>query len=256
MSPVTVEEVRSAFRAAVRRSSLHGVVVLTDDAVVPLLAAPLNGVGISGIVGTGTILLARGTDGPLLQWGGYEYVLADQGGGFDIGLKGLRAGARAYDGRGPRTELLDCMQELYEGDIPRIGADLAGRAHPKQRVAEFAKSVCLAADAGDAVAGQIVAEAATEIAEMFGIASRALAGAAERAAATGSVVACCGSYERVLRTELGRLAPGLALDVRRGSADRALDLARVVRETGQVPDALESVPHVVLTTSRLGDGEA
>ncbi|HMA47761.1 MAG TPA: BadF/BadG/BcrA/BcrD ATPase family protein [Frankiaceae bacterium] len=167
------------------------------------------------VCGTGTGFAALTPDGAWVRASGLEYLLADEGGGFDIGLHGLRAVVRAHDGRGRPTLLTELVTAALADpcagrpDGDRVHDRIHDRVHrqrrPKALVASLAPKVLAAARCGDAVAGGILDRAADEL--LAGV--RALARRAGRREAYplrygGSLLA---GEEPALRARfLGRLA--------------------------------------------------
>jgi len=95
---------------------------------------------------------------------GCEYLLSDEGGGFDIGLLGLRAVVRALDGRGPKTtlsELLLSWRNVHPDALPAL---VYSSDEPKVLVASFARFVLQAAELGDEPSRGIIERAANELA--------------------------------------------------------------------------------------------
>jgi len=117
------------------------------------------------IGGTGTGFCALNPEGgTCAKTSGHDYLLSDEGGGFDIGLQGLRAVMRAFDGRGPKTclsDLLSRWQNIYPKDLPTL---VYSSDEPKVLVASFAKFVLEAAEQGDPCSSGIIDFAASEIA--------------------------------------------------------------------------------------------
>ncbi|WP_269476444.1 N-acetylglucosamine kinase [Phytohabitans suffuscus] len=235
VTPETIDRVGDEVRAAASGTGLRGLVALSEDATTLLLAPPLNGTGIVTIVGTGTITVARGPAGPLTQFGGYEYLLDDEGSGFDLGLHGLRAAARAFDRRGPRTVLLERMREAYGRPVPALGVELAATPYPKKAVAEFAVRVCEAADEGDAVAAELVDHAVAAILRNIRAALPLFPGPEIDLVLAGSVATRSHSYAGRLAGRLARTDPRLRRHVVAQPAASALEMARRVRGTGAVP---------------------
>jgi N-acetylglucosamine kinase-like BadF-type ATPase len=91
--------------------------------------------------------------------------LSDEGGGFDVGLSGLRAATKAIDGRGPKTGLTEEALRLGGGTFDGLREHVygPGPVGVKVRVASSAESVVRIAVAGDPVARGIVDRAAREI---------------------------------------------------------------------------------------------
>lgn len=160
----SAERVR-VVRQAAAAAGLHGMLWLTNDLIPLLLGPPLWGDGVVVAIGTGSSVIARSAQsGKVARVGGHEYVLSDEGSGFDMGLRGLRAAARAHDGRGGGTALLDEAVEAFGRSIPELGRHLAELPHPKREVAGFAERVCRAWIAGDGVATEIVRGSVVEMA--------------------------------------------------------------------------------------------
>src|SRR5689334_17310708 len=84
-------------------------VAVVSDADLVLAAGPGNGWGLGLICGTGSIAYGRDRSGMTARAGGWGSLLGDEGSGYAIGLAGLRAVARAADGRGPATVLTDTL---------------------------------------------------------------------------------------------------------------------------------------------------
>ncbi len=94
---------------------------------------------------------------------GREYLLADEGGGFDLGLQGLRAVVRADDGRGPATRLTDLLASWRGVPAAELVEVVHSSPEPKLLISSFAPYVLAAAAAGDGCADRIVAGAAAEL---------------------------------------------------------------------------------------------
>jgi N-acetylglucosamine kinase-like BadF-type ATPase len=119
------------------------------------------------VAGTGTGFGARSASGDWARASGCEYLLSDEGGGFALGLSGLRAAVRALDGRGPGTVLLPLAMDWCRAGEEDPLDDLCRKVYVpsfKPVVAGFAEQVLRAAP-DDGVASGIVAAAADELAE-------------------------------------------------------------------------------------------
>ena len=127
-------------------------VALADDGYACLVGALSGSDGVAISVGSGVVAVAqhnqrvahRDGDGP---------VLGDDGGGFWIGREGLRAAIRAYEDRGPQTQLLEDIQAEYGSVYSAI------RVKSDEEIMrwclEVAPLVLKAASAGDAIALEI-----------------------------------------------------------------------------------------------------
>ena len=159
----------------IRQQRLAREVIVTNDAEPILTCGAPGGWGVGLISGTGSFVLARSATGQMARVGGWGFRLGDEGSGYAIATAGLSAAARAADGRGPATVLLDRFLEHFESQQPR---QLIERvyAHDVDRcaIADTARIVFDAAGE-DPLADQIVSDAAQSLAEMIFAARRTLA---------------------------------------------------------------------------------
>lgn len=153
-----------AVRGIMRRIGAKARTLIVNDALVALVAGAGETAGVVIIAGTGSIAYGRNAEGRAARAGGWGYLLGDEGSGFWIGRRALSAVVRAADGRGPVTELTDrvmshlglvrpsdLIHETYYRDLKRVA--IAGLAP----VVEGARA------SGDAVASEILAQAAREL---------------------------------------------------------------------------------------------
>lgn len=116
------------------------------------------------ICGTGTGFCAVNVaKGLTARASGRDYLLADEGGGFDIGLQGLRAVVRAADGRGPRTRLTESVREWRDVTVEELFDLVYATDEPKVLVGSFAPYVLAAAAEGDECARAIVDRVVQEL---------------------------------------------------------------------------------------------
>ncbi len=151
------------------RSLPARTVAVTSDAIAAHAGALGGQPGIALTIGTGAVALAIGPDGVVHRADGDGPWLGDEGGGAWLGLAGLRAAARAADGRGPATALLALANARY-GDFR---ARLEGSANPPRLAAEFAVDVL---EADDPVAAALVRDAVAALAATVRAAARGCAG--------------------------------------------------------------------------------
>ncbi len=140
-----------------------GTIRLTNDAEL-LLSALDDAVGVALVSGTGSIALGRDAHGTIARAGGWGHVLGDEGSGYELGRLALQAAARAADGRGAATMLLERIMQHWKLST---SSDMIGRVYgedDKAEIARLSSLVFLAARAGDQVARKIVQRAAGELA--------------------------------------------------------------------------------------------
>jgi N-acetylglucosamine kinase-like BadF-type ATPase len=116
------------------------------------------------ISGTGSVAFGVDESGEVVTSGGYGYLYADEGSGFDIGASGIRAAVRAIENRGPATVLTKAVMSEYK--LKQM-ADLVERLSDPQAVAGFAPVVHEHARRGDGEAIRIIADAAVELVSLL-----------------------------------------------------------------------------------------
>ncbi|MFI5077071.1 MAG: N-acetylglucosamine kinase, partial [Vicinamibacteria bacterium] len=88
-----------------RRIGFKARTLITNDALIALVAAIGHEPGIVVIAGTGSIAYGRNARDEAARAGGWGYVLGDEGSGYWIGRHALRAVVRESDGRGHATAM-------------------------------------------------------------------------------------------------------------------------------------------------------
>ena len=138
-----------------------------------LAAAGVFGDGLLAICGTGATMFAR-VGGTTLVAGGYGAAVADEGSGYYVGREGLIAAIRDSEGRGEHTALTELLPVHFgyggpEELRPAIFS-IYGRSDrsPAACVADCAPVVVRAAEQGDAVAGEMLADAGRLLGQQMG----------------------------------------------------------------------------------------
>ncbi len=143
------------------------VYAFTNDALIALVGATSGEPGVIATAGTGSIAFGRNAAGRTSRAGGWGHLFGDEGGAFYLVRQALRAALRHEEGWGPPTSLLPA---LTDAGGARDANDLLHRFYtdefPRARVASFAPLVDDAARAGDAVARDILLNAAQALATL------------------------------------------------------------------------------------------
>ena len=136
--------------------------ILTHDAHIALIGGTEKQEGVIVISGTGAIVYGIDADGREARASGWGYLLGDEGSGYDIAMRGLRAVARAADGRSHPTELTNRILNRLELNEPNA---LIRWVHAASRdaIARLAEIVFDTARTADSVAERIVDDAADEL---------------------------------------------------------------------------------------------
>jgi N-acetylglucosamine kinase-like BadF-type ATPase len=155
---------QEVLRAILKRIGFRDRVVVTNDARIAFVAGSTRRVGLALVCGTGSIAWGRNAGGEIARAGGWGWHVGDEGSGFWIGERAIRAALRASDGRGPDTALTAALLEHFGLErIDQLVRRVYDAEYPRHEVALFAVRVDAAASAGDAVAGSILSDAADEL---------------------------------------------------------------------------------------------
>jgi len=149
--------------------------LITDDVTIALAGAHADGTGVVTIAGTGSVAVARNPAGQIARAGGWGYAFGDEGAAWGIVREALRAAFRWKEGWGPPTVLHDAfLQETGDSDIHVFRRRLYTEEFPRPRVAAFSQLVDHAARQGDAVALEILQQAADALANITDVVRRAV----------------------------------------------------------------------------------
>lgn len=186
---------REVIREWAQRASLAGTVEVIEDAALLLAAGTPAGWGVAVVAGTGSMAYARHADGRTARAGGWGYLMGDEGSGYAIAVAGLRAAARAADGRGPKTPLADRFLASFGLGRPEELVGAVYRGCDRAALAALAPVVLEAAAAGDPVAAEIVDAEAAELASAASAAARQLdLGPTFPVALAGGLLESCPAY--------------------------------------------------------------
>jgi N-acetylglucosamine kinase-like BadF-type ATPase len=206
--------------------------IVVSDAVANLVGA-VGGVRAGAVVAAGTGAVAFGSDfdGHWNRVDGWGHVLGDYGSAAVLGLEGLRAGLRHYDGLPAGSAALLSLGQTRFGPPEGWPRRVMTGANAPEVLAGFAPDVTAAA-ADDGVARSLCEAAGASLAVSLLAAAAGLG--APVLTATGGLLA-----SGVVSSALdARLAEGGALRVAaQGSAlDGALELGRHLLEAGSLPE--------------------
>jgi len=169
---------QEALAAAIKASGTAEQVAVRGDVDIALAAAFGNGPGVLVNAGTGSIGYARVADGRLFRAGGHGWQLGDEGGGYWLGRRALSAAARAHDGLGESSTLLERLLVALGLQTFDDLIRWTSNATPAQ-VAALAPHVLNAAREGEMLAQHLVEEAAGELAHLVRALSRHFSGTGE-----------------------------------------------------------------------------
>ena len=158
-------------RAVMRRLGFRERTLIVNDALIALVAGvPLRpgsdtvSEGVVLISGTGSIAYGVNSRGQAARAGGWGTSLGDEGSGYWIGRRALKAVARDADGRGPRTRLTPLVLAHFALTRPeQLVSEIYDHAQGKRAIASLGQTVEQARAEGDVVATEIMRKAAEEL---------------------------------------------------------------------------------------------
>ena len=141
------------------------VIGMDSDLFIALEAMCREGACAAAICGTGSMAVARDTDGHIRHKGGYGYLLGDEGSGYAIALESVRCALRSADGSGEKTALEDAVRTFFQAqDEDALIERFYNPPIRRQDVAAFLPEVARCAGAGDACAIRILESQADDFA--------------------------------------------------------------------------------------------
>jgi N-acetylglucosamine kinase-like BadF-type ATPase len=138
---------------------------MDSDLYVALFGHTFGSSGAMIISGTGSMGVSIDENGAIRTCGGWGYAFGDEGSAYAIAVDGLRRATKMADGREEKTELYEAMLKFYGINEPYCLIDkIYDPALCRNEVAKFAVAVAECAERGDAVAAEILTNAADELA--------------------------------------------------------------------------------------------
>lgn len=150
---------------AVLEERLPFPVYARSDAYVTLTGLTHGGPGTLVIAGTGSMGIARNASGGIRTAGGWGRLTGDDGSGYDIAVRGIRAALRAADGLEAPTALTGALTRFLGVSAPRRVIPIL-YGDPAPDVAAFAVEVARCAQEGDEAALEILRGAADGLAQI------------------------------------------------------------------------------------------
>jgi N-acetylglucosamine kinase-like BadF-type ATPase len=139
--------------------------LVTHDALIALSGATAGEPGLITIAGTGSIAFGRNAAGKTARAGGWGYIFGDEGSAFYIARQALRAALRFEEGWGEPTSLRRIFLDATgASDVNEVQHRFYTPEFPRPRIASFSKLVDQAAENGDAMAREILNDAARDLA--------------------------------------------------------------------------------------------
>lgn len=142
---------------------LQKVYICNDSELVFLSVADKPGICV--ISGTGSIAVGFDKEGKTYRCGGWGRPLSDLGSGYWIGEQMLKKWIKYCDGQDPYDEIFRTLEEFYHlektEELPYYIAALS-----QKDITAAAHLICDEADRGNSLCGQVLLEAAEEVADI------------------------------------------------------------------------------------------
>ncbi|EHR52431.1 putative N-acetylglucosamine kinase [Saccharomonospora marina XMU15] len=175
LSGVDFPREREALHEAIRGRGWSTSSVVDNDTFALLRSGTTDNVGVSVVCGTGINCVGVAPDGRVHRFLALGRLSGDWGGGQDLGSEVLWLAARAADGRGEPTALLDAVLAHFSRSSM---ADLLEAMHfgeiPANAVDRLAPLLTRVAGTGDEVAAEVLHRLAGELATLATITLRRL----------------------------------------------------------------------------------
>jgi N-acetylglucosamine kinase-like BadF-type ATPase len=142
--------------------------VVVNDVVGAWATATGARPGVAAIAGTGSNVFGVGPGGRSWRAGGWGHVLGDEGSGYWLGVRSIRAALRDRDGSGPPTALAEAAPRFFGLDSPEeLASHVYAKPLTKSEIAAFAIETGRIAESGDEVARTLYEEGARELGEQI-----------------------------------------------------------------------------------------
>lgn len=201
-------DLRQSMHTALVELGIKSIEIVTD-ADIALYGATEGRPGLVIIAGTGSICCGVNARGRRACAGGWGPVAGDEGSGSWVARRGLQAVARANDGRGRKTSLVESARDYFNvAKTEDLSTAVYAPNMTHNRIAGFGRHVIEAAKRRDVIAREIVNEAGRELGFAASAVIRKLKMERERfhVAYVGGVFAAGALILDPLREEVGRVA--------------------------------------------------
>ena len=157
---------RRIIKALLSDIGIEGSCIFNNDAMTALIGAHGIKEGVVTICGTGSICLGIDRNGRIARTGGWGHVIGDEGSGYDIGIKCLKAVMKSHDKRGGNTLLKDKVLKYFNISSPEDLVKQIYEGSSKDSIAGLAALTAEAAFEADATAKNILEKAVLDLVEM------------------------------------------------------------------------------------------
>lgn len=163
-TPNEVANAQFLFKQALEQEYSFTDFQLLNDIMIALESGTSHPNAVALISGTGSNCWGRSENGETARTGGMDFLLSDQGSGYDIGQKVLRAAVKSFDGRGVKTLMEDLVCKHFEIDaIDELKNKVYHPILNKSEIAQLARICFTAHEQQDTAANEIINIALEEL---------------------------------------------------------------------------------------------
>ncbi len=182
---------------------------VVSDVQIALKGAFPNSAGAILIAGTGSIIYGKDEQDNYFRVGGFGRLIGDEGSGYSIGRKALKATAKYLDGRSSKTLLVDLV--LNEFKI-KSSDDLINKIYKENfDIASAAKTVITAAEKGDETALSILSEESDEMLLKIKTIAEKMNAENLKLSFTGGLIANENVYSKMLEEKIHSSLPNVKI---------------------------------------------
>lgn len=214
-------------------------VLPVNDGVIALTGGALRPYGIIVISGTGSISFGINANGERVRAGGWGHILGDEGSGYTMSLRALRAIMRSHDGRTGETALQKNILDHLNLERPdQLLGWIRDHNASKAEIASLSRVVHETAAQGDPTAQAILESEAEELAEIVEAVAKKLfpdPNAEYEVIVAGGNLRKADSYFQLFRTAAEKKLPGInIIRPRKEPVEGAVILALDLMKNGSV----------------------
>ncbi len=158
-------EMKESLTHALQKSFAGASIIVLTDLEAGLAAAGEGPAIILVVMGTGSAAFGRNAEGEIVRAGGYGPASSDQGSAYDIGRRAIAAAIRERVGESDSALGRQILEQLRCTEWPVV--QHRARTIPDEIFPPLFPVVAGAADAGDAVAQEILVQAAQDLASLI-----------------------------------------------------------------------------------------
>jgi len=199
----------------IRKHSGAGRILHLKEGECSMVGGLVSKVGLSLICGTGSVGWGRNKAGQVSMtscWG----PIGDEGSAYDIARRGVNAAFWAWDGRGPKTSIVNKLLKMFgKKDMRDVCTPLYTSPNLRKDFASLNMLVTQSASEGDKVARGILRDCAKQVAHFLASCANNLKMGARPylvASPTGGLLKDSNwRYFKMIQQELRRIHPGAKL---------------------------------------------